>query len=72
MANSYSWSRSIKDCWEEAVQNPPDTAHYQKLVLLAQLKAAHALARYTWWLVFATVLLVICTALQVCIAFGGR
>jgi hypothetical protein len=62
MADDYSWDTSIKELWEQAAKNPPDVPHYQKLVTLAQLKAAHALAVYTRWLMIATVVVAAATA----------
>jgi len=69
---TYSWDKSIRQCYEEAVTSKVEMDHYQKLIVLAQLKAADAqqkaadaVARYTLWLALATVVLALCTAVQV-------
>jgi hypothetical protein len=67
MANpALSWNRPIKEIWEELAQtaNYPDAPYCQKLTLLAELKTADAVASYTKWLMFLTVVIGVCTAVQ--------
>ena len=61
LEQNYSWNQSLEEIFKKLIQNPPDTPHYQKLALLAQLKAgvanentAQTLAAYTKWLMFLT------------------
>jgi hypothetical protein len=58
-----------EEIWVKATQNPPDTPHYQKLVMLAQLKTADVVARYTKWLTVITALVGLSTFLQAIFAF---
>ncbi len=70
--DEYSWNRSIRELWETAAKNPTEVPHYQKLVTLARLKEAHALAIYTKWLMVATVILALSTAFQIMSVFLHR
>jgi|HubBroStandDraft_6_1064221.scaffolds.fasta_scaffold930611_1 hypothetical protein len=63
----YSWDMSIKQIWEQAAKNPPDVPRYQKLIALAQIKAAHESAAYTKWLTRFTFALVTCAVAQTAI-----
>jgi len=71
MANpALSWNRPIKEIWEELAEtaNDPDAPYCRKLVLLAQLKTAEAAKSYTKWLMFLTVVIVLCTVVQTFVA----
>jgi hypothetical protein len=64
MTELYSWNLSIKQIWEQAAKNQPEFPHYQKLVTLAQIKAAHELSAYTKWLTLFTFALAACGVAQ--------
>jgi hypothetical protein len=75
LEKNYSWDQSVQNIYRKLIQNPPDTPHYQKLLLLAQLKAsaaseesADAIAGYTKQLAFLTWLIAIATMTQALVA----
>lgn len=68
---NYPWNTTPPEIWEKVRRTPPDTPHYQKLALLAQLKAAEAqnavaaaMAWYTKWLSVFTILIALGTIAQ--------
>jgi hypothetical protein len=69
MAEEYNWDMTIKEICEKAAKNPPEMPHFQKLVTLAELKAAHHLAEYTKCLTYLTVVLAFCAVLQIALIF---
>ncbi len=71
MAEDYSWDQSLKAIYATLVRNPPDSPHYQKLAVLAQLKAsevsedsARAMTAYTKWVMVLTWFIAIGTVAQ--------
>ena len=70
IAHKLSWDRPLEKIWEELAEpaNDPNAPYCQKLTLLAQLKVAEAVANYTKWLMFLTVVIVLSTAVQTIVA----
>jgi hypothetical protein len=68
---NYGWDQSPEAIYKKLIRNPPDTPHYQKLILLANLKAAEAsektafsVAGYTKWLMILTAFITVGTVVQ--------
>ncbi len=69
---NHPWEAPLEELWIKIRANPPDTPHYQKLSLLAQLKASEAqiksadnTATYTKWIAAFTIVVAVGTAAQV-------
>lgn len=70
-SRNYPWEASLEELWAKIRENPPDTPHYQRLALLAQLKASESqinsakeTAKYTKWITMFTVIVAVGTAIQ--------